>query len=83
MAKTKLAERVRSKRDGSKNRRIVEISSLWLMSCKVRALGELMKYQNGEPSISQQDVNYGIGNILTEIADEMDNFRDSQLGDES
>ncbi len=60
--------------------RVGDCGSLWLISCKLRALGELIKAQNGEPAFEQPDVNYGLGTILIEAADEIDGIRDKLEG---
>jgi hypothetical protein len=45
------------------------------VGCKVRGIGELVKHHSGEPAFAQEDVNYGLGTILTELADELEEIR--------
>lgn len=50
-------------------------SVIWEMECKVRALGELIKFQSREPSLEEEEVNFGIGLILTDFADGLREMR--------
>ena len=44
---------------------------IWEIACKLRGIGELIKFRGGEPGLNEEDVNYGIGEIITNIADEL------------
>jgi hypothetical protein len=49
---------------------------LWPLSCKIRALGELIRHRGGEPSLEEDEVNYGIAEILADAANEIDALRE-------
>jgi hypothetical protein len=38
------------------------------IAAKIYALGELIKFRGGEPSLDEERVNFGIGEILTALA---------------
>ena len=38
------------------------------IAAKIYALGELIKFRGGEPSLDEERVNFGIGEILTDLA---------------
>ena len=44
-------------------------ADLYTLSAKIFALGELIKFRGGEPSLDEETVNYGIGMLLTDIAE--------------
>ncbi len=41
------------------------------IAAKILAIGELIKFRGGEPLLEDEIVNYGIGEILTDIAKEL------------
>lgn len=45
---------------------------LWEIACKLYGIGELIKFQGGEPALNQSEVNYGIGTLVTRIAEEVE-----------
>lgn len=49
---------------------------LWTVSCKLHGIGELIKFHNGEPALNQDQVNLGIGEIITDLAEQIDNVRE-------
>lgn len=44
---------------------------LYTLSAKLFAIGELIKFRSGEPSLEEERANYGLGEILTDLADEL------------
>ncbi len=44
---------------------------LWEIACMLRGIGELIKFRGGEPGLNEEDVNFGIGQIITDIAEEL------------
>ncbi len=57
-------------KDSAKNRQLREID-LFNLSAKLFAIGELIKFRGGEPSHDEERVNFGIGEILTDLADDL------------
>ena len=43
-------------------------ANLMKISAKIYAIGELIKFRGGEPALDEERVNYGIGEILTDLA---------------
>lgn len=48
--------------------------NLWSLSCKLHGIGNLIAYYDGEPSLNQQEVSYGVGTLIIELADEVQNI---------
>ncbi len=48
---------------------------LWEIACKLHGIGELIKFQGGEPALNQSEVNYGIGTLVTRIAEEVEEIK--------
>ena len=48
-----------------------DVKNLETIAAKIFAIGELIKFRGGEPSLDEQKVNYGIGEILTDLAEEL------------
>ena len=46
-------------------------NNIQTIAAKIFAMGELIKFRGGEPSLDEEKVNYGIGEILTDVADEL------------
>ena len=46
-------------------------TDLYTVSAKLLAMGELIKFRGGEPSLEEERVNYGLGEILTDLAIEL------------
>lgn len=44
---------------------------LYMISAKIFAIGELLKCRGGEPSLDEERVNLGLGEILTDLANEI------------
>jgi hypothetical protein len=44
---------------------------LMTISAKIYAIGELIKFRGGEPALDEERVNYGIGEILTDLASDL------------
>jgi hypothetical protein len=44
---------------------------LYTISAKLLAIGELIKFRGGEPSLEDELVNYGVGEILTDLAGDL------------
>ncbi len=49
----------------------VDEGHLWSVAARIYALGESIKFRGGEPSLEEDRVNFGIGEILTELANEL------------
>lgn len=45
--------------------------SIWLITCKLRGVGELIKSMREDLCGENQETMFGIGTILVEIADEL------------
>ncbi len=45
--------------------------SLRTIQAKLLAIGELIKFRGGEPSLEDEMVNYGLGMILTDLANDL------------
>lgn len=43
-------------------------TDLYTLSAKLFAIGELIKFRGGEQSLDEERVNYGLGEILTDLA---------------
>ncbi len=43
----------------------------YTISAKIFALGELIKFRGGEASLDEEKVNFGIGELLTDLAEEL------------
>ena len=46
-------------------------NKLWVISAKLYGICELIKFRGGEPPLNEEDVNFGIGEILTDLAGEL------------
>lgn len=46
-------------------------SDLWKIFAKLYGIGELIKFHSGEQALNQDEVNLGIGEIVTDLADEL------------
>jgi hypothetical protein len=44
----------------------------WTIVCKLRGVSEFIKHRGGEPSLDEGAVNFGIGEVLTDLADQLD-----------
>jgi hypothetical protein len=47
---------------------------LYVVSAKLLAIGELIKFGGGEPSLEEERVNFGLGEILTDLAKDLGNI---------
>ena len=54
-------------RHQNENNRVDE-GHLWSVAARIYALGELIKFRGGEASLDEERVNFGIGEILTDLA---------------
>ncbi len=41
------------------------------IAAKIFAIGELIKFRGGEPSLEEERVHYGLGEILTDLAKDL------------
>jgi len=53
---------------------------IWKIGCKLVGVGELIKFSNGEPALNQDEANLGVGEILTDLAEELRDIRDELEG---
>jgi hypothetical protein len=53
---------------------------LWKIGCKLTGIGELIKFSNGEAALNQDEANLGVGEILTDLAEELRDIRDELEG---
>lgn len=51
-----------------------QTTDLYTLSAKLLAIGELIKFRGGEPSLEEERVNYGLGEILADLAGELGNM---------
>jgi hypothetical protein len=51
-------------------------AQLWTIMTKLYGVGELIRSSRGEAALNQDEVNYGIGEIITDLADELREIRD-------
>lgn len=42
-----------------------------VIATRIYAIGELIKFRGGEPALDEERVNYGIGELLTDLAQEL------------
>ena len=47
-----------------------QTTALYSLSAKLLAIGELIKFRGGESSLEEERINYGLGDILTDLASE-------------
>ena len=57
-------------------------AKLWKIGSKLLGVGELIKFQNGEPALNQDEANFGVGEIITDLAEELRDIRDELEGRE-
>jgi hypothetical protein len=47
-------------------------SNLWNASCQMRALGEMLMFQDRDPALDENDVLYGYGSLIREIGERIE-----------
>jgi hypothetical protein len=60
-----------SKHDDKSDNLQLQTTDLYTISAKLFAIGELIKFRGGEPSLDEGRVNFGIGEILTDLSAEI------------
>jgi hypothetical protein len=71
----KREEIMSKKRLSSPDNQRQDWASLWVLTCKLRGLGELLQVVNPEEMAISQDGFHGIGAFVLEIANEVDGIR--------
>jgi hypothetical protein len=49
-------------------------SDLWIASCEIRALGEMLMNQQREPASDEEDVWFGYGSVLRRIGEHLETW---------
>jgi hypothetical protein len=57
----------------------LQTTDLYTISAKLLAIGELIKFRAGEASLEEDRVNYGLGEMLTDLANAIASPIDSDL----
>lgn len=53
---------------------------LWAISCKLHGIGDLIQGYESEPPLNRSEVNYGIGQIIIDLATELETVRNQMEG---
>jgi len=56
----------------------IDAGKLWDIATRILAIGELIKFRGGEAPLDEEEVNYGIGELLTGLARELMQVSDRQ-----
>lgn len=52
-------------------------NQIWAITCKLHGMGELIKFYSGDSSPpNQTECSFGIGEIITNLANELDEIRE-------
>ena len=65
----------RRSKNASKDVSVEAAAAISVIGAKIFGIGELIKFRGGEPSLNEESVNYGIGEILTDLAEELEEIK--------
>ena len=68
-----------SKHDDKSDNLQLQATNLYTISAKLFAIGELIKFRGGEPSLDEERVNYGIGEIFTSLVNKLDIIKKTKV----
>lgn len=54
-----------------------QLSELRTISAKLHGIGDLIRWHKSEPALNQDEINFGIGEIITDLAGQISVIRNS------
>ena len=54
-----------------------QLSELGTISAKLHGIGDLIRWHKSEPALNQDEINFGIGEIITDLAEQISVIRNS------